>query len=80
MALPAVEPRKEPRTLACARCGTDLICTSGTGKPCWCGQESFALPLPLPEGVGPYGDCLCPDCLREVAGELRALGHGPDNG
>ncbi|MEO1197609.1 MAG: cysteine-rich CWC family protein [Pseudomonadota bacterium] len=66
-----------PRVLTCERCGTDLTCMAGTGQPCWCRNEGFALPMPLPDGVGPYADCLCADCLRTTAEELRALGHGP---
>ena len=79
-ALPDRTARAAPRTLACERCGTDLTCMAGTGQSCWCRNEGFALPMPLPAGIGPYADCLCPDCLRIVAGELRDQGHGPASG
>jgi hypothetical protein len=66
------------RTLVCERCGAPFGCTSnGEADSCWCSEETFRLPVPLPDGVGPYGDCLCPSCLAGVAAELRALGHGP---
>ena len=58
------------RTIDCERCGATLTCMAGTGAPCWCGKESFRLPMPLPAGVGPFADCLCPDCLRAVATDL----------
>ena len=57
------------RTLACARCGGGFGCNPvGT---CWCGAESFKLPVPLPGKYAAFGDCLCPGCLREIAAELR---------
>ncbi len=66
------------RTLVCERCGTSFGCTAnGTAGSCWCSEASFRLPVPLPAEVGPYGDCLCPSCMVQLAEELRALGHGP---
>ena len=57
------------RTLACARCGAGFGCNPV--GPCWCGQEAFKLPVPLPGKYAAFGDCLCPGCLREIAAELK---------
>jgi Cysteine-rich CWC len=64
-------PAREPRRLACARCGAAFECGVGTGH-CWCAEEDFRLPMPA-EGSGE--DCLCPACLRKAAGA-----HGPRHG
>lgn len=70
-------PPERPRRIACARCGASFGCLNdGTGR-CWCGREAFSLPVPLPEGFGPWDDCLCPTCLRAVAAELSERGFGP---
>jgi hypothetical protein len=55
--------RKEStsRQLSCARCGSGFAC-SLSGE-CWCAAEPFRLPMPAHDG----GDCLCPDCMRELA-------------
>ena len=58
------------RTLTCSRCGAGFGCRNDGSGTCWCGEEAFRLPMPLPEGVGPFGDCLCPDCIRAVAADL----------
>lgn len=72
------DPALATRQWRCERCGTVFGCRDkGETGSCWCSMEEFALPVPLPEGVGPFEDCLCPACLREVAAELRAQGHGP---
>ena len=67
------------RSLTCERCGTPFGCNAG-GQPgsCWCSQEAFSLPQPLPEEFAQLGDCVCPDCLREVAAELAERGLGPN--
>lgn len=66
------------RRLECERCGAEFGCRNlGEEGSCWCSKESFKLPFPLPEGVGPFGDCLCPSCLRTIAAELQAMGVGP---
>jgi len=66
------------RQTRCERCGSTFGCRNlGEAGSCWCSREAFRLPVPLPEGVGPYEDCLCPTCIRDIAAELRALGHGP---
>ncbi len=72
------DPARATRETRCERCGTTFGCAN-LGEPgsCWCSLASFRLPVPLPEGVGPFEDCLCPGCLRAVAEELRAQGHGP---
>ena len=59
------------RTLTCSRCDGAFGCNP-VGK-CWCSDESFKLPSPLPGTFASYGDCLCPKCLREVAEELKDL-------
>jgi hypothetical protein len=51
------------RRLACSGCGAEFACNPA--GPCWCADESFRLPMPS-DG----GDCLCPDCLRKMAGAL----------
>ena len=66
-------PADATRTLVCEACGASFGCTTGVAGSCWCAEEAFRLPVPLPPGVGPYGECLCPDCLRNVAAELAAL-------
>lgn len=72
------DPALATRQWRCERCGTVFGCrNTGEAEGCWCSNEAFRLPLPLPEGVGPFEDCLCPTCLREIAAELRAKGHGP---
>lgn len=69
------------RRLVCEACGTEFGCTSnGKAGSCWCSEAAYRLPVPLPEGVGPYGDCLCPTCMAKVASELRARGFGPAGG
>lgn len=66
------DPTLATRQLRCERCGTTFGCRDqGEEGSCWCSREAFRLPVPLPEGVGPYADCLCPTCLRAVADELR---------
>lgn len=68
------QPAFEPwRQLVCERCGHSFGCNNDGSGRCWCGQESFRLPQPLPPGVGPFGDCLCPTCLRAIAAELARL-------
>ena len=59
----SADPAREPRRLACARCGVPFECGVGTGH-CWCAEEDFRLPMP-PEGSGE--NCLCPACLRKAA-------------
>lgn len=72
------DPALATRQWQCERCGTVFGCANlGVEGSCWCSREEFRLPLPLPEGVGPFEECLCPSCLREVAAQLRAMGHGP---
>ena len=72
------DPSLATRQWRCERCGATFGCANkGEVGSCWCSQETFRLPVPLPDDVGPFGDCLCPTCLREIAQELRAKGHGP---
>jgi Cysteine-rich CWC len=72
------DPALATRQTRCERCGTVFGCRNlGEEGSCWCSMAEFRLPVPLPEGVGPFSDCLCPRCLSDVAAELRAQGHGP---
>ncbi len=72
------DPALATRQVRCERCGSVFGCrNNGDVGSCWCSLQEFRLPVPLPDGVGPYEDCLCPSCLREIAAELRAKGHGP---
>ncbi|HEX9043536.1 MAG TPA: cysteine-rich CWC family protein [Candidatus Limnocylindrales bacterium] len=67
------DPARATRQTRCERCGTTFGCRNlGEEGSCWCSLEAFRLPVPLPEGVGPFGDCLCPACLRSIAAELAA--------
>lgn len=76
--MPTIPP---PRRLACARCGSEFGCNAGgTPGACWCSKEDFRLPQPLPAEFAAYQDCLCPDCLRAVATDLKARGFGPEAG
>lgn len=66
------DPALATRQNRCERCGIVFGCRDkGEEGSCWCSREAFRLPVPLPEGVGSYQDCLCPACLREVAAELE---------
>lgn len=51
------------RALACSCCGTEFTCN--LSDTCWCMEEPYRLPTPTQDG----GDCLCPDCLRNLAAE-----------
>jgi len=70
----ADEPAAGPmRRIACERCGKAFTCRPvGPGR-CWCGAETFQLPMPLPAEAGDFADCLCQDCLRDIAGQLQHL-------
>jgi hypothetical protein len=46
------------RRLNCERCGRPFDCS--LDGDCWCAAEPVRLPLPA------TGDCLCPDCLRDL--------------
>jgi hypothetical protein len=59
------------RNLTCGRCGTTFACSPF--EKCWCSDEDFRLPVPLPEPYRSFGDCLCANCLRTIATELRRL-------
>jgi hypothetical protein len=67
------DPSRATRQMRCERCGTTFGCRNlGEAGSCWCSLEKFRLPVPLPDGVGPFDDCLCPACLRAVAADLEA--------
>ena len=53
------------RTLTCERCGTAFGCTLDA-KSCWCAEESYRMPMPVKGS-----DCLCPNCLRTAAANLK---------
>jgi hypothetical protein len=53
------------RRLACSRCGTEFTCNPAGA--CWCAEETVKLPMPV-EGE----DCLCRDCLRQMAQSRQA--------
>lgn len=57
------------RMLECGRCGAPFECGAGTGADgqCWCAAPAYRLP---PDSGLAGGDCLCPDCLAEVAAML----------
>ena len=66
MTIPKEIPLQErqPRRLACARCGTEFGCDlSGN---CGCAEETARLPMPV-KGE----DCLCRECLRKAAAVER---------
>jgi len=63
-------PSNSERTLTCERCGTAFGCTLDA-KSCWCADESYRMPMPAQE-PGKASDCLCPDCLRAAAANLKA--------
>jgi hypothetical protein len=55
------------RRLACSRCGTEFTCSlSGS---CWCAEETARLPMPGDAAE----DCLCRECLRQMAGNSHAV-------
>jgi hypothetical protein len=58
------------RRIVCARCGTEFGCGRDSSEGCWCFAETYR--LPLPDKDAPYGDCLCPSCLRLLAATLAA--------
>jgi hypothetical protein len=64
--------RKEPRQLACARCGAAFECGATVGK-CWCAEEDFRLPMPA---ANSGEDCLCPACLRKAASSAVTIREG----
>jgi hypothetical protein len=49
------------RHLSCCRCGTEFTCS--LSAQCWCAKEAARLPMPVESD-----DCLCRDCLRQLAG------------
>ncbi len=53
------------RRLACSGCGTEFTCS--LAGPCWCAEEAARLPMPI-DG----SDCLCRDCLRNMAAQTVA--------
>jgi hypothetical protein len=64
-------PLKQPRKLACARCGAAFDCSLEGG--CWCAAEPYRLPLPATSGSDE--DCLCPACLRKAAANPAPSGR-----
>ncbi|MGE0061989.1 MAG: cysteine-rich CWC family protein [Xanthobacteraceae bacterium] len=57
--------------IACPRCGTVFGCAPAGA--CWCMDEDFRLPMPDAAAAG----CLCPACLRTLAGRRPANAAAP---
>jgi hypothetical protein len=57
------------RRLACSRCGTEFACNPAGA--CWCAEETAKLPMPV---AGE--DCLCRDCLRQMAAQVSSRQTG----
>jgi len=57
------------RRLACSGCGTEFLCSLDAS--CWCAEETARLPTPV-DGASNGEDCLCRDCLREMAVQERS--------
>jgi hypothetical protein len=52
----------------CAKCGSDFRCGNlAQDSKCWC----MDLPPIPPEALASYQGCLCPDCLKLIAQELK---------
>jgi hypothetical protein len=62
------------RRLACERCGQEFSCSRDSIADCWCNAEPYRLPMPAPSVAGGFSNCLCPNCLRDVAAQLRTPG------
>jgi hypothetical protein len=68
---------------ACGRCGATFRCAmelrdAGRGAhppPCWCAALPPVAPVPA---AGAAARCVCPGCLRELAG--GGAGGLPDGG
>jgi hypothetical protein len=71
--MPATE-----RRLICASCGQEFGCGRDDIGACWCNAQAYRLPLPAAAGRG--ADCLCPDCLRAAAAQLKALPESAGQG
>jgi hypothetical protein len=54
------------RLLTCARCGAEFGCD--LSGQCWCAEETARLPMP-DGGSSGFDDCLCRNCLRDMAGK-----------
>jgi hypothetical protein len=58
------------RAATCERCGRAFGCGAGAGAgsgSCWC-RELEVSTAAARRLAGSYRDCLCPDCLGELAG------------
>ncbi|MEA3640616.1 MAG: cysteine-rich CWC family protein [Lamprobacter sp.] len=51
---------------ACPRCHADFECKVDDLRNCDCVAVKVSLPV-LKSLQGQYEDCLCPNCLREIA-------------
>ena len=56
----------------CERCGREFGCSRDGIADCWCNAEPYR--LLMPPRAGRFGNCLCPNCLREFAAQLRIPG------
>lgn len=76
--MPGIDALPPMRRIACSQCGAEFGCQNkGPAGSCWCSAEDFRLPVPLPDEFAAIADCLCPDCLRNMAAELKRRGYGP---
>jgi hypothetical protein len=57
------------RRLICESCGQEFGCGRDDIGACWCHAETYRLPLPT--AGTQTADCLCPDCLRAAAAQLK---------
>jgi Cysteine-rich CWC len=72
MDAPQPRARTGDSAMTCQRCGEEFPCARDQPGGCWCAAENYRLPVPLPPQAGSFDDCLCPSCLRAVAGLLAA--------
>ncbi|MGC2223863.1 MAG: cysteine-rich CWC family protein [Methylocella sp.] len=64
--------RPVERRITCERCGREFGCSRDGLADCWCNAEPYR--LPMPPRAGRFGNCLCPNRLREFAAQLRIPG------
>lgn len=62
------------KRINCGRCGQEFGCSRDRIADCWCNAEPYRLPIPVPGTPGDFSGCLCPNCLREFAAQLRIPG------
>lgn len=64
---------KSPK--ACPRCGEGFTCGMAAGEQsCWCAELPNVISLDgilFPGDDVKYEDCLCPNCLQELIGQVQ---------